>query len=76
MQSYNFGEAGRQIYDFLWSEFADWYVELAKVQLDGDAAQQQATRAVLYSCTRRRAAAAAPVHAIRDRGGMAVSDRC
>ena len=49
MQSYNFGEAGRQIYDFLWSEFADWYVELAKVQLDGDAAQQQVTKVVLYT---------------------------
>ncbi|MBC8162741.1 MAG: valine--tRNA ligase [Roseiflexaceae bacterium] len=49
MLASNFGEAGRQIYDFLWSEFADWYVELAKVQLDGAAEQQQATRAVLGS---------------------------
>lgn len=32
-QSYQFGEAGRIIYDFLWSEFADWYVEIAKIQL-------------------------------------------
>ncbi|MCS6908138.1 MAG: valine--tRNA ligase, partial [Anaerolineales bacterium] len=32
-QSYQFGEAGRLIYDFLWSEFADWYVEIAKIQL-------------------------------------------
>jgi valyl-tRNA synthetase len=48
MRAYNFGEAGRQIHEFLWSEFADWYVELAKVQLEGDAARQQATRAVLY----------------------------
>ncbi|MCX8061080.1 MAG: valine--tRNA ligase [Anaerolineales bacterium] len=32
-QSYQFGEAGRLIYDFLWSEFADWYVEVAKIQL-------------------------------------------
>jgi valyl-tRNA synthetase len=31
--SYQYGEAGRQIYEFLWSDFADWYVELAKVQL-------------------------------------------
>jgi valyl-tRNA synthetase len=33
MDSYQFGEAGRQVYEFLWSDFADWYVELAKVQL-------------------------------------------
>lgn len=31
--SYQFGEAGRQVYEFLWNDFADWYVELAKVQL-------------------------------------------
>ena len=48
MRAYNFGEAGRQIHEFLWSEFADWYVELAKVQLEGDATRQAATRAVLY----------------------------
>ena len=50
MDSYNFGEAGRQIQDFLWSEFADWYVEAAKVQLDTqDEAGQYLTREVLYT---------------------------
>lgn len=28
-----YGEAGRQIYDFFWSEFADWYVEISKHQM-------------------------------------------
>ena len=32
-QNYQFGEAGRQIYDFFWSEFADWYIEIAKIQI-------------------------------------------
>jgi valyl-tRNA synthetase len=32
-QNYQFGEAGRQIYEFFWNEFADWYVEIAKLQL-------------------------------------------
>jgi len=31
--SYQYGEAGRQIYGFFWSEFADWYLEIAKLQL-------------------------------------------
>ena len=31
--TYQFGEAGRQIYDFFWSEFADWYLEIAKLQM-------------------------------------------
>ncbi len=34
LESYNLGEAGRQVQEFLWSDFADWYVELAKAQLD------------------------------------------
>ena len=33
MDNYQYGEAGRQVYDFLWGDFADWYIELGKVQL-------------------------------------------
>jgi valyl-tRNA synthetase len=32
-QTFQYGEAGRQIYEFFWSDFADWYVEIAKGQL-------------------------------------------
>src|SRR5215216_6542126 len=32
-QTFQYGEAGRQIYEFLWSDFADWYVEAAKLEL-------------------------------------------
>jgi valyl-tRNA synthetase len=32
-QVYQYGEAGRQIYDFFWGDFADWYVEIAKLQM-------------------------------------------
>jgi valyl-tRNA synthetase len=49
MRAYNFGEAGRQIQEFLWSEFADWYVEVAKVQLESDEQRQRQTRVVLYT---------------------------
>jgi valyl-tRNA synthetase len=49
LEGYNFGEAGRQMQDFLWGEFADWYVEIAKVQLEGDPQRQQLTREVLYT---------------------------
>jgi valyl-tRNA synthetase len=48
MQGYSLGESGRQIHDFFWGEFADWYVEIAKVQLEGDAQQQANTRMILY----------------------------
>jgi valyl-tRNA synthetase len=33
MADFQFAEAQRQIYDFLWSEFCDWYIELAKIRL-------------------------------------------
>jgi valyl-tRNA synthetase len=34
---YQFGEAGRQIYEFIWHEFADWYIEFSKSAIyDGD----------------------------------------
>jgi valyl-tRNA synthetase len=33
-ENYQYGEAGRQIYEFVWSEFADWYLEIAKIQLE------------------------------------------
>ena len=33
MEDFQFGEAQRQIYDFLWSEFCDWYIEIAKIRL-------------------------------------------
>jgi valyl-tRNA synthetase len=32
-ENYQFGEAGKQIYEFFWSEFADWYLEASKRQL-------------------------------------------
>ncbi len=47
-ESYQYGEAGRQIDDFLWSEFADWYIEISKHPLyQGDATAQTNTRRVL-----------------------------
>ena len=34
---YQYGEAGRQIYDFFWGDFADWYLEIAKLQMQNPA---------------------------------------
>jgi valyl-tRNA synthetase len=39
LEEYQFGEAEREIHEFIWSEFCDWYIEMAKVRLRaGDAA--------------------------------------
>ena len=32
---YQFGEAAHALYDFIWSEFCDWYIEIAKIRLYG-----------------------------------------
>jgi len=33
LEEFQFGEALGRIYDFLWSEYCDWYIELAKIRL-------------------------------------------
>ncbi len=43
IEDYEFGQAGNQIYDFLWGDFADWYVEIAKLQLKAAEAGAQDT---------------------------------
>jgi valyl-tRNA synthetase len=40
-QNFQYGQAGQQIYEFIWSDFADWYVEIAKGQMQNEATKQQ-----------------------------------
>jgi len=45
---YEFGEAGRYLYNFIWDDLCDWYIEMAKLPLYGDdEAQKKTTRSVL-----------------------------
>jgi valyl-tRNA synthetase len=49
LDRYEFGEAGKQLYAFIWDNFCDWYIELAKLPLYGeDEDSKQATKAVLH----------------------------
>ncbi len=51
MDSYQLGEALRSMYDFAWSEFCDWYIEMAKIRL-GDGAPDASRRAARHTLVR------------------------
>jgi len=54
-QNFQYGQAGQQIYDFIWADFADWYVEAAKEQMKNEEtkAQTAATLARVFdTCLR------------------------
>src|SRR5688572_749797 len=40
-QNFQYGQAGQEIYEFIWSDFADWYVEIAKEQMKKDETKEQ-----------------------------------
>lgn len=48
MEKYELGMAAQRLYDFMWSEFCDWYIELTKPRLYGtDAAEKKTALSVL-----------------------------
>jgi len=45
---YEFGEVGRVLYNFIWDDFCDWYIEMAKLPLYGeDVEAKKTTRSIL-----------------------------
>ncbi|QOY34014.1 valine--tRNA ligase [Anaerobacillus isosaccharinicus] len=48
IDSYEFGEVGRLLYNFIWDDFCDWYIEMAKLPLYGeDEEAKKMTRSIL-----------------------------
>ncbi|MCK9861564.1 valine--tRNA ligase [Paenibacillus sp. ATY16] len=48
IDSYEFGETGRILYNFIWDDLCDWYIEFAKLNLYGtDEQAKRATQSVL-----------------------------
>ena len=48
IDQYQLHEAGRQLYEFLWSEFCDWYIEAAKVRLREGSVEPAAQQTLAY----------------------------
>ena len=47
-ERYEFGEVGRALYNFIWDDFCDWYIEMSKLPLNGeDEDAKLMTRSVL-----------------------------
>ena len=49
LERFELGEAGRAIYEFIWNEFCDWYIELSKARLYNkeDSRARQTAQSVL-----------------------------
>lgn len=48
IDTYEFGEVGRLLYNFIWDDLCDWYIEMAKLPLYGEnEAAKKTTRSVL-----------------------------
>ncbi len=48
MDDFSLHHATRELYQFIWTEFCDWYLELAKPRLQGE--QRQQVQAILFTC--------------------------
>ncbi|MGE7111428.1 valine--tRNA ligase [Lysinibacillus sp. NPDC047702] len=47
-ERYEFGEVGRELYNFIWDDFCSWYIEMAKLPLNGDdETAKKTTRSIL-----------------------------
>ncbi|MHB1315849.1 MAG: valine--tRNA ligase [Christensenellales bacterium] len=49
LEAFDFGLASTKLYEFVWNEFCDWYIEMAKERLYGaNEAEKEAVKAVLW----------------------------
>ncbi|WP_314943231.1 valine--tRNA ligase [Abiotrophia defectiva] len=46
-ERFEFGEAGRILYSFIWDDYCDWYIEMTKEQLQDKEAANTTTKSIL-----------------------------
>lgn len=54
LEKFEIGIAAQKIHDFLWDQFCDWYIEIAKIRLNGEeeAAAQQVRQVLVWVMNR------------------------
>ena len=50
LEGYRFNEAAQAVYEFIWSDFCDWYIEAAKLPLNADEAEKDRIVTLLLAC--------------------------
>ena len=50
LEKFELGIAVQKLYDFIWDDFCDWYIELSKIRLQGDG-RTDALRVLVYTMT-------------------------
>ena len=50
LEEYRFNEAASALYQFVWHEYCDWYVEIVKARLSSDASREQQQAGVALLC--------------------------
>ena len=48
IKNYRIGEMAHTLYDFFWNSYCDWYVEIAKIQLQDDSLKLNTQRVLRY----------------------------
>ena len=54
LEKFEFGIAAQKLHDFIWEQFCDWYIEIAKIRLQGkdEAAAQQVRQVLVWVMSR------------------------
>ena len=76
MEKFELGIAVQKIYDFIWEEFCDWYIEMVKPRLYNDEDHNQGMQHCghLKTVLIRRFETAAPIYAVYHRGNLLYTD--
>jgi len=73
LDKFELGMAAQRVYDFIWNEYCDWYIEIVKPRLYGDdSADKDTARFVLIKVLKDMLKAFASIYAIYHRRNLVI----